>query len=580
MVIRPLPSSSLTVVQKVRVAALRDLVSAERYANSTCCLFLAVVESTSLNPVAGVGDLPGNHTLQRPSYHTFLTTKEEGVAEKTRETRALRSLRALLVTIVKQELSDCALVLAADQGFLDSRVLANLLRLPNLRQVVAVATAEDFYGLLWEASQCLGFVFLLQDPTPFLEFVNTKEDPWAFGGKHVIVGATRNQLEVIANSKKGRKTEHMIGLVQVRSQEPVVLGRSSVPFERSVSHINTKGYWQIYMNLLFWGPGVAVVNRWHPRGFFTRASDLFPDKVIAFEYAPHVFYVKNSTEKYGRDVEVMAALAKVLNFSIVFQEPPSGELWGKRLPNGTWDGLVGMMARNEAYMGLVNSFISDNNDRLDEIDGTPPPPRGESFRRLDDSFLCAWGIQLREPQTFFPSCTSTRILLASMWLSSVILTIAYSSHLTAFLTIARRPPVLQTFKELYEANIEVASIGEFFNVSMAATGNYYLQECFAPHSIGVALQRHTPLRRSLDRALEWMVESGLVTHWFSQALSRQRKSTNVDSDQTASNERDYVTALNLDHMQGIFLILTFGHLASCAVFAVELLRGKMRAKRQ
>lgn len=80
-------------------------------------------------------DLPGNHTLQRPSYHTFLTTKEEGVAEKTRETRALRSLRALLVTIVKQELSDCALVLAADQGFLDSRVLANLLRLPNLRQV-------------------------------------------------------------------------------------------------------------------------------------------------------------------------------------------------------------------------------------------------------------------------------------------------------------------------------------------------------------------------------------------------------------------------------------------------------------
>lgn len=43
------------MVQKVRVAALRDLVSAERYAKSTCCLFLAVVESTSLNPVAGVG---------------------------------------------------------------------------------------------------------------------------------------------------------------------------------------------------------------------------------------------------------------------------------------------------------------------------------------------------------------------------------------------------------------------------------------------------------------------------------------------------------------------------------------------
>lgn len=53
----------------------------------------------------------------------------------------------------------------------------------SLFQVVEVVTADDFYGLLWKASQCLGFVFLLQDPTPFLEFVNIDEDPWAFSGK-------------------------------------------------------------------------------------------------------------------------------------------------------------------------------------------------------------------------------------------------------------------------------------------------------------------------------------------------------------------------------------------------------------
>lgn len=107
-----------------------------------------------------------------------------------------------------------------------------------------------------------------------------------------------------------------------------------------------------------------------------------------------------------------------------------------------------------------------------------PSSRGESFRSLADSYLCAWGIQLREPHTFYPVCTSTRIFVASMWFSSVILTVAYSSHLTAFLTIRRRPAVPETFKDLYEGNIDVASIGEFFNISMAATGNYYLQVGF------------------------------------------------------------------------------------------------------
>ncbi|XP_047481505.1 uncharacterized protein LOC125033955 [Penaeus chinensis] len=204
---------------------------------------------------------------------------------------------------------------------------------------------------------------------------------------------------------------------------------------------------------------------------------------------------------------------------------------------------------------------------------------------------------------------------------------AYSSHLTAFLTIRTRPDVLKTFKELYEANIDVSSIGEFFNISMAATGNYHLQsltkryfisknvdealvqvklgrtamiagrksleylistqfsssgeptmrvmkECFAPYSVGVTLQRHTPLKRNINLALERMVESGLVTRWFSEALSRHRRSTEVDTDQTDADERNHVTPLNIHHMQGVFLILIFGYVASTVVFVIEVLRDK------
>ncbi|XP_037803968.1 ionotropic receptor 93a-like [Penaeus monodon] len=356
-----------------------------------------------------------------------------------------------------------------------------------------------------------------------------------------------------------------------------------------------------------------------------------------------------------------------------------GELWGKRLPNGTWNGLMGLLSRNEAHIGVANSFITDNNGRLKVLEYSQPydvdescflirsaaelprwqslalpftpyvwlgvavafvctspflfwlaksgEARGESFRSLADSYLCAWGIQLREPHTFYPVCTSTRIFVASMWFSSVILTVAYSSHLTAFLTIRRRPAVPETFKDLYEGNIDVASIGEFFNISMAATGNYYLQslskryfisktldealvqvklgkrvyisgrkaleylistqfsssgwptmrvmkECFAPYSIGATLQRHTPLKRSINLALERMIESGLINRWFSEALSRHRKSTQVEPDQTDTSKRDHVTPLNTVHMQGIFLILLFGYLVSTSVFMIEVLRGK------
>lgn len=45
------------------------------------------------------------------------------------------SLSALVTTVAKKELKDCVLGIVADQGFQDSAVLEDLLRLPNLRQV-------------------------------------------------------------------------------------------------------------------------------------------------------------------------------------------------------------------------------------------------------------------------------------------------------------------------------------------------------------------------------------------------------------------------------------------------------------
>ena len=53
--------------------------------------------------------------------------------------------------------------------------------------------------------------------------------------------------------------------------------------------------------------------------------------MITFEWKPSVLYIRDDDGKmqslYGIDIEVVQALAKVLNFTIQYQEPPPGEYW-------------------------------------------------------------------------------------------------------------------------------------------------------------------------------------------------------------------------------------------------------------
>ncbi|XP_042879245.1 ionotropic receptor 21a-like [Penaeus japonicus] len=688
-----------------------------------------------------------------------LRRKREIGKQDEKESSVLLSLSALLTSVVREELRDCALVIAVDQGFRDSAIVADLLRLPNLRlmdplsrthientnisrknilpssgilQVVGVAAAEDFYGILWEASQCRGYIFLLEDPKPLLDFVSTREDPWDFGGSYysyksllnrqlvfvdvqmpevyVIVGTSKEQLDEITRSAKGIKTEHIVGIVKsLKTQD-----------------------WEIYMNLLFWGPGVAVVNRWR-RGAFTSANVLFPDKVsdlkgatikiVTFGFAPHVVNrAEEGLQKYGRDVELIQTMAQVLNFSASFREPPRGELWGTKLENGTWTGLVGALARNEGHLGVANIFLSDNNNRRLVQDFTqpydadkscfmarsaPPLPRWQSLalpftfevwiavllgvlfispvlyllakgsevsgeemaglQTLSSSGLYYWGILLRISQARVPVRSSTQILVAFLWICSVILTVGYSSNLTAFLTVSRTPSGIETFSQLYASRQGVIGMGNFFKISMVSSRNTYLngladryapysdfgqalvpvkegkgvfiesrkyleylintqftkrgsssmrvmKECFAPYSVAVALQLHSPLKERLNLVLSRLVESGLVRQWFLETLRRTKtikdsrskdcikslmegqdfinQLSNIptqlitsithlqrsDSSEGRAEEEDAaatqpslgVIPLSLEHVEGIFLILLFGLVFSSLIFALEI----------
>ena len=53
-------------------------------------------------------------------------------------------------------------------------------------------------------------------------------------------------------------------------------------------------------------------------------------QVVTFEFEPSVLYYRDSSGKvefpFGIDIEVVNALSRTLNFTIIFEEPPKGKI--------------------------------------------------------------------------------------------------------------------------------------------------------------------------------------------------------------------------------------------------------------
>ncbi|ROT78015.1 putative glutamate receptor 4 precursor [Penaeus vannamei] len=299
---------------------------------------------------ATVLDLDDGETEAKGGLPEFLERKPRPVLT---EEEAV-SFSRMLVTILKKEMKNCDIVLAYDDGYRIPAILQELLRLPNPRKLIYVRPSEELPGQAWESSQCRGYVYLLQDLAPLLHLADTRQDAWDFSGKFVVVAPTKAHLEELALSNCGRKTENIAGIAKVRSEER----------ERRASG-------GVYMNLLYWGAGVARINTWK-RGRFTLPLALFPDKlsnlrgvvleVVTFEWEPSVFYYRNKDGRvlfrYGTDIGVVNALSQVLNFTVAFKEPPKGEYWGREEENGSWSGMMGKLSRNEVDIGVGDLYMT------------------------------------------------------------------------------------------------------------------------------------------------------------------------------------------------------------------------------
>ncbi|XP_071515148.1 ionotropic receptor 21a-like [Panulirus ornatus] len=406
-------------------------------------------------------------------------------------------------------------------------------------------------------------------------------------------------------------------------------------------------------------------------------------RVTTFMFEPFVLYHWSPDgsllSRYGVDIAVAKAVAHALNFTIKFMEPPNGEAWGEKSVNGSWSGMVGQLTRDEVDIGVADVFVSIL--RADALDFSapytsetmrflarmePPLPRWQalafpfhkwtwlaifvgliisgpllylfaccsgrcgdemsSLQTLSYSCYYAFGVHFCEAHASLPRMASTQILVMFLWLYTMILTIAYSTNLRAFLIVRKPPAMMETIRDLHDSGLQVAGIGDFAKVGMASSSDPYLQgltkvyksyntrneiypvvlegkavflgsrhmleflvnnkyiirgvprlrlmqEYFAPYSIAMALQRHSPLKKKVDQVIGRIQQSGLVRHFFldsvRQAAAYEVKDSDgegdIDGDKEEVAVAEGVIALGLDHMQGLFLLTGTGWVV-CGTF--------------
>ncbi|XP_050699126.1 glutamate receptor ionotropic, delta-1-like [Eriocheir sinensis] len=293
-------------------------------------------------------------------------------------------------------------------------------------------------------------------------------------------------------STAAKKTVHLVGIAKVKGGWEVYTNQLfREPPMRRITSWRHNG-----------GGGGGGEKRWKATRLFSpKITNLQGAKLKVgwFQFSPHSM-IDRRGQKYGRDYHVAMALSTALNFTPVFKQPVDGKLWGSLLENGSFSGLVGDVGRGDVDFALANIFITDADTRCRVMDfsnfydsdvacfmgpAVGPLPRWQSLAlpftvhtwlailaalvfgcvslyalasvsqrsyahyahiRLSSVILYTWGIHTRVPQMGEVKIASVRVAVLALWLYAVVLTVAYSTNLTASLTVAKTAPAINTFR--------------------------------------------------------------------------------------------------------------------------------------
>ncbi|KAG0729207.1 hypothetical protein GWK47_030804 [Chionoecetes opilio] len=158
----------------------------------------------------------------------------------------------------------------------------------------------------------------------------------------VIAGLTRTNIDAFLRTKKGRKTEHILAIVQDDAGNFAVLtnllyqknrlgrlfswrkpvagqpGHSCEPSVESISHLETKSLAIRHTTPL---PDLSLMELFPDKTINLQGSTL---NVITILFPPVImrrFGVNGSVVWYGYNVRLAETLADILNFTVRFIEP-------------------------------------------------------------------------------------------------------------------------------------------------------------------------------------------------------------------------------------------------------------------
>ncbi|XP_014243755.1 glutamate receptor-like isoform X1 [Cimex lectularius] len=264
--------------------------------------------------------------------------------------------------------------------------------------------------------------------------------------------------------------------------------------------------------------GKIFLDRWNAERRFENDENLFPNKlqdlggkefrVMAFTYLPYV----NIDPLDGIEVRVTMEFCKKLNCTL--QIVDDGGLWGSIQGNGSGDGLVGMVYKDEADIGVGGSYLWLENHFYTDFSSTylyaaatllvpkPKPLSGwrvpflpfswpmwfiiilsilmaallmyiitallkkiprftqevkrkKQFVTYTDSFFRVLGMAvMQQPTQSLVQNSPLKHLLTAFEFFFLIITVYYSAGLSSFLTVPQLMIPIDTFHQLAASNLK------------------------------------------------------------------------------------------------------------------------------
>ncbi|XP_068237470.1 ionotropic receptor 21a-like [Palaemon carinicauda] len=529
----------------------------------------------------------------------------------------------------------------------------------------------------WARSICDGYFFLITEGRALVEHASTdhfRSVPYDTDFMPPSLWNYKAYYVVLLLDPTGPKPKELMELFNFRKTEKVAVLQPGQEEVKIWTHV-------LYTEEI----GFEVVDTWsqgklHHGNVFPRKFDNFHGakvRVATFELEPFIVYAKDDNGNFigriGVDMQVIDGLSKAKNFTVDFYEVSDDEKWGNKYPDGSWDGLMGQVFGELSDIAVCNVFI--DGPRWGVIDysypynympacfvapSPKPLPNWQSptlpfawstwisiglaimagglllypfsrfgekeesteFKSLSYNYLYVLGSLTARTVYISPKYIPSRLYIGFFWVSSLIVSTAYSANLVAFLSVVQIQPPIQTLKQLVDSGLRISGnsiwkslfqmstdkavldlvpkmeldadyhtildrvqAGEFafiqnkqfLELNRDARYSYggrasirIVEECFMNYNVALTLPRNSPLTDNLAKALMNIFESGLLHKWKEEVVNYVHRRYKKMNAQTVI-EVSRIRPLEISHVQGIFFILGIGYLLSILILVVEVI---------